>query len=186
MTDTRASRALPKVIAFHLPQFHQIPENDAWWGEGFTEWTNVRKSAPRYPGHPQPSIPLGNRYYDLGVPATREWQAELARRYGVHGFCYYHYWFKGKRLLERPSEEIPPRAVRTFPSASHGRTSRGRDPGTGRTAAYSSNRTTGPRRTGRPTSGISCHSSKIVATSPMTVCRCFSSTVRLTSRRSIR
>lgn len=115
MTDTRASRALPKVIAFHLPQFHQIPENDAWWGEGFTEWTNVRKSAPRYPGHPQPSIPLGNRYYDLGVPATREWQAELARRYGVHGFCYYHYWFKGKRLLERPSEEILASGSPNFP-----------------------------------------------------------------------
>jgi hypothetical protein len=106
LDDAQPSPALPKVIAFHLPQFHRIPENDAWWGDGFTEWTNVRKTVPRYPGHPQPAVPLGGRYYDLGDPSAREWQADLARRYGVDGFCYYHYWFKGRRLLEMPCEEI--------------------------------------------------------------------------------
>ena len=97
---------MPKIIAFHLPQFHRIRENDEWWGEGFTEWTNVRKSAPRYVGHHQPSVPLDHYYYDLGDQRAREWQATLARKYGVGGFCYYHYWFKGKRLLEKPCEEI--------------------------------------------------------------------------------
>lgn len=106
MHGTRPEPTVPTVIAFHLPQFHRIPENDAWWGEGFTEWTNVRKAAPRYPGHALPAVPLGGRYYDLGDPAAREWQADLARRHGVGGFCYYHYWFTGKRLLERPCEEI--------------------------------------------------------------------------------
>jgi lipopolysaccharide biosynthesis protein len=115
MTVSRISKGLPKVIAFHLPQFHRIPENDAWWGEGFTEWTNVRKSTPRYRGHQQPSVPLANRYYDLTDPSTREWQAELARRYGVEGFCYYHYWFKGKLLLEQPCEAILASGKPDFP-----------------------------------------------------------------------
>ena len=97
---------MPKLIAFHLPQFHRIPENDAWWGEGFTEWTNVRKATPLYPGHPQPAVPLDAYYYDLTEPSAREWQARLAREHGIHGFCYYHYWFNGRKLLEKPCEAI--------------------------------------------------------------------------------
>jgi lipopolysaccharide biosynthesis protein len=89
-----------------LPQFHQIPENDLWWGEGFTEWTNVRKATPLFPGHPQPSVPLAKHYYDLSDQAAREWQAETAQRFGVEGFCFYPNWFKGKLLLEKPCEAI--------------------------------------------------------------------------------
>ena len=115
MIANHITQDLPKVIAFHLPQFHRIPENDAWWGEGFTEWNNVRKSTPLYRGHYQPSVPLANRYYDLTDPSTREWQAELARRYGIEGFCYYHYWFKGKLLLEQPCEAILASGTPDFP-----------------------------------------------------------------------
>ncbi|MEB3308436.1 MAG: glycoside hydrolase family 99-like domain-containing protein [Cyanobacteriota bacterium] len=106
---------VPKLIAFHLPQFHRIPENDAWWGEGFTEWTNVCKATPRYPGHSMPPVPLGGRYYDLNDPDARQWQADLARRYGIHGFCYYHYWFRGKQLLEKPVEAILASGSPDFP-----------------------------------------------------------------------
>ncbi|GIO58868.1 hypothetical protein J43TS9_04420 [Paenibacillus cineris] len=88
-----------KLIAFLLPQFHPIPENDLWWGEGFTEWTNTRKAVPLYPGHRQPNEPFDQYYYDLTDPAARMWQADTAQSYGIYGFCYYHYWFKGKRLL---------------------------------------------------------------------------------------
>jgi len=96
-----------KVIAFYLPQYHAIPENDRAWGKGFTEWTNVKKSVPYFKGHYQPRIPLNNNYYNLMNSASQEWQSNLAQKYGVFGFCYYHYWFKdGKMLLEKPAENM--------------------------------------------------------------------------------
>ena len=93
-----------KIIAFYLPQFHAIPENDSWWGKGFTDWINVKKARPLFNGHQQPKIPQGDNYYDLSSPETIRWQAQLANKYNIYGFCFYHYWFNGKLLLEKPAE----------------------------------------------------------------------------------
>ncbi len=93
-----------KIISFYLPQFHCIPENDAWWGKGFTEWVNMKKAKPLFEGHYQPRIPLDHNYYNLLDDKTIEWQSAIAEEYGIYGFCFYHYWFGGKLLLEKPIE----------------------------------------------------------------------------------
>jgi len=96
-----------RTVAMYLPQFHEIPENNKWWGEGYTEWTAVKQAAPAFPGHEQPIVPLHEHYYDLLSKDTMVWQAHLAKTYGVDGFCFYHYWFgKNRKILERPAENL--------------------------------------------------------------------------------
>ena len=104
-----------RVIAFYLPQFHPIPENDEWWGRGFTEWTNVAKAKPLFPDHEQPRLPADLGFYDLRLPEIRAEQARMARAAGIEGFCYWHYWFEGRRILERPFAEVLASGQPNFP-----------------------------------------------------------------------
>lgn len=95
-----------RIIAINLPQYHPFKENNEWWGKGFTEWTNVTKAKPRYWRHYEPHLPTETGFYDLRLPESREMQASMAKKYGIFGFCYYHYWFNGKMLMDRPLKEI--------------------------------------------------------------------------------
>lgn len=95
-----------KIIAYYLPQYYETEENNKWWGEGFTEWTHVRAARPLFKGQQQPRVPLNNNYYNLLDKKTVEWQTKLANEYGVYGFAYYHYWFEGKMLLDRPVKNL--------------------------------------------------------------------------------
>ena len=104
-----------RLIAINLPQFHPFPENDEWWGKGFTEWTNVTKAKPRFKGHYQPHLPSDTGFYDLRLPEARQMQADMAKEYGIYGFCYYHYWFNGKQLMERPVNDILKSGEPDFP-----------------------------------------------------------------------
>lgn len=104
-----------KVLCIYLPQFHIIPENDRWWGEGFTEWTNVRRGKPYYLGHYQPREPLNDNYYDLSDLKVLENHIKMAKKVGLRGFCFYHYYFNGKTLLEKPIEKYRDYSQENFP-----------------------------------------------------------------------
>lgn len=105
LSKARGTDLIMKIIAFYLPQFHSIPENDEWWGKGFTEWVNVKKAKALFPQHYQPRIPLNKNYYNLLNDDIKSWQISLAKKYGIYGFCFYHYWFDGHKLLEKPVEQ---------------------------------------------------------------------------------
>lgn len=109
------TRVKTKVLAIYLPQFHEIPENDEWWGKGFTEWTNVKRGKPFYYGHYQPREPLNDDYYDLSDSAVLEKHIKLARKAGIYGFAFYHYYFSGKKLLEMPIEKYRDFSKECFP-----------------------------------------------------------------------
>ena len=117
MFDHTPDRASPatRALAFYLPQYHPVPENDAFWGPGFTEWRNVVQARPRFPGHDQPHLPADLGFYDLRLPEARHAQAQLARAAGLHGFCYYHYWFSGRRLLHAPFDAVLASGEPDFP-----------------------------------------------------------------------
>lgn len=105
----------PKVIALYLPQYHPMKENNEWWGPGYTEWTSVAKAKPLFRGHVQPKIPADLGFYDLRLSETRIAQAELAKRAGISAFCYYHYWFEGRELMQRPFKEVLSEGKPDFP-----------------------------------------------------------------------
>lgn len=106
---------MARALAFYLPQFYPTPENDRWWGKGFTEWTNVGRARPLFPGHYQPRVPADLGYYDLRLPEVREQQARMAREAGIEGFCYWHYWFAGTRLLDKVFEEVVDSGTPDYP-----------------------------------------------------------------------